>query len=86
MRKRWRTQTAAMNAMKDALEAEGIVIPFPQQTLSARTEGASGPQLDAAVEGRAATRGGSGDASDGNGDAGDGPAESTDGAAGDGDR
>jgi small-conductance mechanosensitive channel len=59
MRKRWRTQTAAMNAMKDALEGEGIVIPFPQQTLSARAEGASGPQLDASVEGRAATRGGS---------------------------
>ena len=87
MRKRWRTQTAAMGAMKDALEAEGIVIPFPQQTLSARTEGASGPQLDAAVESRAATRGGSADASDGGGgDAGDGSAESTDGDAGDGDR
>ena len=71
MRKRWRTQTAAMNAMKEALEEEGIVIPFPQQTLSARAEGASGPQLDASVEGRAATRdgsGGSGDAEEGAGD------------------
>ncbi|WP_159358275.1 mechanosensitive ion channel family protein [Halorubrum distributum] len=65
MRKRWRTQTAAMNAMKDALEDEGIVIPFPQQTLSARAEGASGPQLDASVEGRAATRDGSASAGDG---------------------
>ena len=77
MRKRWRTQTAAMGAIKSALEDEGIVIPFPQQTLSAREEGASGPQLDASVEGRAATRGrgtrsdggkptgGSGDADDG---------------------
>ena len=65
MRKRWRTQTAAMNAMKGALEDEGIVIPFPQQTLSARAEGASGPQLDASVEGRAATRGGSGGSGDG---------------------
>ncbi|WP_200531338.1 mechanosensitive ion channel family protein [Halorubrum sp. LN27] len=59
MRKRWRTQTAAMNAIKAALEDEGIVIPFPQQTLSARAEGSSGPQLDASVEGRSATRGGS---------------------------
>ena len=58
MRKRWRTQTAAMNAMKGALEDDGIVIPFPQQTLSARSDDASGPQLDASVEGRSATRGG----------------------------
>jgi len=58
MRKRWRTQTAAMNAMKDALEDEGIVIPFPQQTLSARSDDATGPRLDASVEDRAATRGG----------------------------
>ncbi|QUO48492.1 mechanosensitive ion channel family protein [Halorubrum ruber] len=73
MRKRWRTRTAAMNAMKEALEDEGIVIPFPQQTLSARAEGASGPQLDASVEGRAATRGGSADGeNDGSADAGDG--------------
>jgi small-conductance mechanosensitive channel len=70
MRKRWRTQTAAMNAIKTSLEDEGIVIPFPQQTLSARGGDASGPQLDASVEERAATRGGSrsgggGDDSDG---------------------
>ncbi|GAA0529668.1 mechanosensitive ion channel family protein [Halorubrum ejinorense] len=59
MRKRWRTQTAAMSAMKRALEDDGIVIPFPQQTLSARTDDASGPRLDASVEDRAAKRGGS---------------------------
>jgi small-conductance mechanosensitive channel len=59
MRKRWRTQTAAMSAMKRALEDDGIVIPFPQQTLSARTDDASGPRLDASVEERAAKRGGS---------------------------
>ena len=76
MRKRWRTQTAAMNAMKGALEADGIVIPFPQQTLSARAEDASGPQLDAAVEDRAATRGGS--ESSGDGDADDSEAEGDD--------
>mgnify|MGYP000359715065 CR=1 FL=1 len=58
MRKRWRTQTAAMSAMKSALEEEGVVIPFPQQTLSARAEGATGPRLDASVEGRAAVRDG----------------------------
>ena len=81
MRKRWRTQTAAMGAIKSSLEAEGIVIPFPQQTLSAREEGASGPQLDASVEGRAATRGG-GSRSDGGGpgDGGDPGAGSGDGA------
>jgi len=39
MRKRWRTQTAAMNAIKADLESEGITIPFPQQTLSAREHG-----------------------------------------------
>ncbi|OYR47897.1 mechanosensitive ion channel family protein [Halorubrum sp. Ea8] len=76
MRKRWRTQTAAMGAIKSALEAEGIVIPFPQQTLSAREESASGPQLDASVEGRAATRGGGnrsdgGEPADGSSDGGD---------------
>ena len=76
MRKRWRTQTAAMNAMKGALEDDGIVIPFPQQTLSARAEDASGPQLDAAVEDRAATRGGS--ESSGDGDADDSEAEGDD--------
>jgi small-conductance mechanosensitive channel len=59
MRKRWRTKTAAMSAMKRALEDDGIVIPFPQQTLSARTDDASGPRLDASVEERAAKRGGS---------------------------
>ena len=59
MRKRWRTQTDAMSAIKPALEEEGIVIPFPQQTLSARGADASGPELDASVEDRAATRGGS---------------------------
>ncbi|GAB3696864.1 mechanosensitive ion channel family protein [Halorubrum pallidum] len=72
MRKRWRTQTAAMSAMKSALEEEGVVIPFPQQTLSARAEGASGPQLDASVEGRAAVRDGdgAGDGSDTDGEVG----------------
>ncbi|WP_123620953.1 mechanosensitive ion channel family protein [Halorubrum sp. CSM-61] len=65
MRKRWRTQTAAMNAIKASLEDEGIVIPFPQQTLSARDAGASGPQLDASVEDRAATRSGSRSDADG---------------------
>ncbi|WP_435092835.1 mechanosensitive ion channel domain-containing protein [Halorubrum sp. N11] len=74
MRKRWRTQTAAMNAIKTTLEDEGIVIPFPQQTLSARGGDASGPQLDASVEDRAATRG----ESRSGGDDGDSDAESGD--------
>ena len=57
MRKRWRTQTAAMTAMKTALDDAGIHIPFPQQTLSARDTDGSGPRLDASVDGRAAPRG-----------------------------
>ncbi|WP_418285950.1 mechanosensitive ion channel family protein [Halorubrum sp. DTA46] len=69
MRKRWRTQTAAMNAIKSALEEAGITIPFPQQTLSARESGSSEPQLDASVEERAVTRGGSHGSADGNGGA-----------------
>ncbi|MWV64727.1 mechanosensitive ion channel [Halorubrum sp. JWXQ-INN 858] len=55
MRKRWRTQTAAMSAIKSGLEHEGITIPFPQQTLSAR-QGEFGVQLDSAV-GRDVARG-----------------------------
>lgn len=56
MRKRWRTQTAAMTAMKAALDDEGIRIPFPQQTLSARDADGPEPRLDASVDGRAAPR------------------------------
>jgi len=48
MRKRWRTQTAAMNAIKADLESEEITIPFPQQTLSARKD-EFGVQLDSRV-------------------------------------
>ena len=50
MRKRWRTQTAAMSAIKTDLEAEGITIPFPQQTLSSRTDGADA-ELNARIGG-----------------------------------
>ncbi|GAA0521453.1 Small-conductance mechanosensitive channel [Halorubrum aquaticum] len=50
MRKRWRTQTAVMAAIKTELEAEGITIPFPQQTLSSRTEGADA-ELNARIGG-----------------------------------
>ena len=87
MRKRWRTQTAAMGEIKSALEAAGIIIPFPQQTLSAREEGTSGPQLDASVEGRAATRGGGnrsdgGEQTDESGDEGDDAGTGDDGDAG----
>lgn len=77
MRKRWRTQTAAMSAIKTGLESEGITIPFPQQTLSARGEGVSGPEVDATVERRAGMRGG-GNGSDGT--------DTTDGDAGGSDR
>ena len=52
MRKRWRTQTAAMGAIKTALEDEGITIPFPQQTLSSRTAGADA-ELNARIGGEA---------------------------------
>ena len=48
MRKRWRTQTAAMSGIKSRFEEEGITIPFPQQTLSARKE-EFGVQLDSTV-------------------------------------
>jgi len=54
MRKRWRTQTAAMSAIKSGLEEADITIPFPQQTLSAR-ESEFGVQLDSSV-GRDPTR------------------------------
>ena len=85
MRKRWRTQTAAMSAMKSDLEADDIVIPFPQQTLSARAEDAPGPQLDASVEGRASVRGNSGaDDGEGNG-ADDGEGNGADDGEGNGD-
>lgn len=50
MRKRWRTQTAAMGAIKTDLEDEGITIPFPQQTLSSRTVGADA-ELNARIGG-----------------------------------
>ena len=83
MRKRWRTQTAAMNAIKAALEDEGIVIPFPQQTLSARDPNGSGPQLDASVEGRAAARGGSRADGDGGGSRSNGDDRGADAGSGD---
>jgi small-conductance mechanosensitive channel len=35
-RKRWRAQTAVMEAIKDAYDDAGITIPFPQRTLGAR--------------------------------------------------
>ncbi|MGZ0746381.1 mechanosensitive ion channel family protein [Haloparvum sp. AD34] len=38
-RKRWRTRTAVINRVHEAFTEEGITIPFPQQTLSAREEG-----------------------------------------------
>ena len=38
-RKRWRTRTAVINRVHEAFNEEGITIPFPQQTLSAREKG-----------------------------------------------
>ncbi|OYR53779.1 mechanosensitive ion channel family protein [Halorubrum halodurans] len=52
MRKRWRTQTAVMSAIKTAFEEEGITIPFPQQTLSSRTKGADA-EMEARIGGAA---------------------------------
>ena len=86
MRKRWRTQTNAMSAMKRALEDDGIIIPFPQQTLSARTDDASGPRLDASVEERAETRGGprrDGESRDADGESATEPDSSEDGGGAD---
>lgn len=65
MRKRWRTQTAVMGAIKASLENEGITIPFPQQTLSAR-EDEFGVQLDSSI-GRDASGTPSDDAGSGDG-------------------
>ena len=50
MRKRWRTQTAAISAIKTGLESEGITIPFPQQTFSSRTREADA-ELNARIGG-----------------------------------
>ncbi len=64
MRKRWRTQTAVMNAIKADLASEGITIPFPQQTLSARTDelgvridSRAGREMDAGSSDASATGG-----------------------------
>ncbi len=82
MRKRWRTQTAAMSAIKSGLEYEGITIPFPQQTLSAREEefgvqlGSTigrNPGADRGAGGRTGATGGpAGDGSAGTGGSSDG--------------
>jgi len=45
-RRKWRARSAVVRAVKDAFEAEGITIPFPQRTVSGR----DGPVLDAAAE------------------------------------
>ncbi|WP_439026374.1 mechanosensitive ion channel family protein [Haloarchaeobius sp. DT45] len=37
-RRKWRARTAVVTALKDAFEAEGIKIPFPQRELSGRAE------------------------------------------------
>jgi small-conductance mechanosensitive channel len=37
-RRKWRAQTAVIDAVKSAFEAEGIKIPFPQRELTGRAE------------------------------------------------
>ncbi|RDI72807.1 mechanosensitive ion channel family protein [Halopelagius longus] len=53
-RRKWRTQTAIVGAVKEAFDREGIKIPYPQQELMAREEkegfvlaGGEGPAPDA---------------------------------------
>ncbi|MFD1588811.1 mechanosensitive ion channel family protein [Halorientalis brevis] len=38
-RRKWRTQTAVIRAVKEAFDEEGIKIPYPQRELTARDEG-----------------------------------------------
>ncbi|WP_426963536.1 mechanosensitive ion channel family protein [Haloparvum alkalitolerans] len=61
-RKRWRTRTGVIAAVHEAFAEEGITIPFPQRTHSAR-EGGVGVRLDDADD-----RGRGEEASDGGGD------------------
>ncbi|SFR60048.1 mechanosensitive ion channel family protein [Halogeometricum limi] len=37
-RRKWRTQTAVISAVKEAFESEGVKIPFPQRELMSRAE------------------------------------------------
>jgi small-conductance mechanosensitive channel len=86
-RRKWRTQTSVIAAVKDAFESADVKIPFPQRELMARTEedgfvvagGESGRRrraADARTEAEATTDGGD----DGGGD------PERDGRRGDGDR
>ncbi|MFC6824732.1 mechanosensitive ion channel family protein [Halopelagius fulvigenes] len=58
-RRKWRTQTAIVGAVKEAFDREGIKIPYPQQELMAREEkegfvlaGGEGPTPDEGPDAR----------------------------------
>jgi small-conductance mechanosensitive channel len=49
-RKRWRTQTTVVGAVKAAYDEAGITIPFPQRTIGTRTGGAVDVPTDVPTE------------------------------------
>jgi small-conductance mechanosensitive channel len=62
-RRKWRTRTAAIGAVKDAFDREGISIPFPQRSIQSR-DGDGDPVVAGDADPAAATDGGDGSEGD----------------------